>query len=285
MQTIGCLLFALAVTGATRLDGQQLRFRTEAVFASGYLWRGITVHRYLVVQPFVGIERNTRRFDLGLSTWTSAIWDGESCGPPSCSDGSGPKLADINGSLLARYLMGNTQVAAGANVYRFNHAPFEFSGASATTVELVGSVYAVPDRHIQLALTTWWDISKVEGLYVELTGTMPLVLKKSRTPQVFITATGGWNWGQHTDGGQERGYFEKNGLTHVSLEASWLALHPKPNERGTTIQLFFRLQGNLDRATKRRVWPLGDREADQQFIFGLAVHPLFAHPPKPAPDM
>jgi hypothetical protein len=282
---IGWLLLAMAVAGATRLDGQQIRARSELVLASGYLWRGITLHRYPVAQPFIGIERNTRRFDVGLSGWASGIWDTGRCGPPSCSEGRGPRLADVNGSLLARFLMGNTQIAAGANVYRFNHAPFEISGASATTVELVGSVYAVPDRHIQLALTTWWDISKVEGLYAELSGTLPLVLRKSQTPQVFITATGGWNWGQHTDGGQERGYFQKNGLTHVSVEASWLAFHPAPNKRGTTIQLFVRLQGNLDPATKRRVWPLGDKEADQQFIFGFAVHPLFAHPPKRAPDM
>jgi hypothetical protein len=285
MQMIGWLLCALAVAGATRLDGQQVRFRSELVATSGHLWRGIMRNRYPVVQPFVGVELTARRFELGVAGWASGIFHSGRCGPPACPENAGFHFADVNGSLLARYLRGNTQWALGLNGYHFPYAPFTGIGGSATTWEIVGSVYAVPDRHIQLALTGWYDFKEVEGFYIEATGTMPIVLKKSRTPQMFITATGGWSRGQHISGGKALGYFERNGFTHVSVEVSWLPLHPDPNESGTTVQLFFRLQGNLDPATKGRVWPLGNVRSEQQFVFGFAVHPVKAHPPKRAPDM
>jgi hypothetical protein len=284
MRTIGWVLLALVVTDTTRLDGQQVRLRAELIANSAYLWRGVTLNRYPVGQVFGGLEINTRRIDFGVSGWLTGAVRSEHCGLLSCPEETDVHVADLNLSGLVRYLRGNTQFAVGANLYDFKHAPFESSRRSATTVELVGSVYALPDQHIQLALTTWWDIKKVDGFYFEATGTMPLVLKKSRTPQVFITATGGWNLTQ-TSGPGNPGYFAKRGFTHLSVETSWLAVHPDANGRGNTIQLYFRLQGNLDPATKSRSWPLGDAQSDQQFTFGVAWHPVFAIPPKRPPDM
>ena len=285
MQRIGWLLFALAVAGATRLDGQQVRVRSELVATSGYLWRGIMRNRYPVAQPFIGVDLTGRRFELGVSGWASAIVHAGRCGPPSCPATAGFHFADVNWSMLARHLRGNTQFALGLNGYHFPYAPFTGRGGSATTWELVGSVYAVPDRHIQLALTGFLDVDDVDGFYLEATGTMPIVLKKSRTPQVFVTGTGGWNQGQNIDRGRNRGYFEREGFTHVSVEVSWMVLHPERNRGKRTLQLFVRLQGNLDPATKERSWPLGSARSEQQFVFGFALHPLLAHPPKRAPDM
>ncbi len=285
MRTIGWLLCALTVVGATRLEGQQVRFRSELVATSGHLWRGITRNRYPVGQLFAGGELTAKQFELGASSWTSLIGHFGRCGPPLCPETSGFHFADVNASLLARYPRGDTQVALGVNVYHFPYAAFTGRAGSATTWEAVGSLFAVPDRHIQLALTAWLDFDDVDGFYTELTGTMPIVLKKSRTPQVFITATGGWNQGQHTRGGTVPGYFEKEGFTHVSIEASWLVFHPEPNSTGRTLQLFVRLQGNLDPATKERSWPIGSDRSEQQFVFGFAVHPIVAHPPKRAPPM
>jgi hypothetical protein len=281
MRMIGWLMFA-TVVATTPLDGQQqLRLRTELVATSGYVWRGITRHRYPVVQAFGSLERTTRWLDLGVATWASGITG--SCVQPLCPD-AGLRVADINGALLARVPWKDTQVALGLNAYHFRPAPYDSTGASSTTWEAVASAYAIPSRHIQLALTAWLDFVDVDGLYVEATGTIPIALRKSQTPRFFFTATGGWNHGQKTvaDGRPVPGYYRRNGFTHVSLEVGWLILHPDPDSSGNTLQAFFRVQGNIDPATKLSAWPLGHSPVDQQLIFGLALHPVLAHPPKPA---
>jgi len=253
-----------------------LHARTELVTASGYLWRGITRHRSPVMQLFGTAGRNSTKLDIDLSAWASGITG--DCGRPSCPEGTGVRVADVNASLMAAYLLGDTRFALGANVYRFDPAPYRPEGAAAT-VEIVGSIRAIPSRHIQLALSAWLDVDDVDGLYTEVTGTMPLTLSKAQSPKLFFTATLGLNQGQNTtdDGHAAQGYFIKNGFTHVALEADYVAIRPVVAGQGVTLQLFVRVQGNFDGATKASVWPFDRTAAEQQVIAGVVLGPLVSY--------
>ena len=253
-----------------------LHARTELVATSGYLWRGITRHRSAVAQLFGTAGRASGKLDVDLSAWASGITG--DCGRPSCPEGTGVRIADVNASLMAGYLIGDTRFALGANVYRFDPAPYRPEGAAAT-VEIVAEIRAIPSRHIQLALSTWYDVDDVDGLYAEVTGTMPLTLTKAQSPKLFFTVALGRNQGQNTtdDGHPAQGYFIKNGFTHVSLEADYVAIRPVVAGQGATLQLFVRVQGNFDGATKASVWPFDRAGTEQQVIAGLVLGPLLSY--------
>ena len=254
------------------LPAQQITARTELAVASGYLWRGIARHRYPVAQVFGAVSRRGL-VDLELSAWTSAVTG--DCGQPFCPVGTGPRIADVNASLLARLSLGDTRIAVGANGYHFHPPPFESAGTTATTWEAVASVYAVASRHLQFALTAKMDLDEIDGLYVEGTGTLPVTLRKAQPPQVFFTATAGWNHGQHATG-TEPGYFGERGITHLSVEMSVLLLRPDSAHRGRSLQAYGRLQGNFDPATQASVWPWRRFDSHQQLILGFILHPIVA---------
>ena len=277
------LVCAVTAVAATPLGAQvirdtthKIRGRVEVAAASGYLWRGITRHQYPVVQA-LGSARRPGKVNLELSVWASGITGG--CGRPSCPEGTGLRIADVNGSLLASLLWKDTQIALGANAYHFHPAPYQSIGTSDDTWELVASAYASPSRHLQLALTAWLDVDAVDGLYVEATGTMPVSLYRAKPPRLFVTATAGWNRGQKTEAHRMPvpGYFAKNGFTHVSLETAYLLLKPDEQGTGMSMQMFIRVQGNLDEATRATVWPFKRRGSHQQVIAGLALYPLVAY--------
>lgn len=277
------LLCAVTAVAATPLRSQEIqgnapkiRGRLELATASGYLWRGITRHRYPVAQVFGSASRRGT-IELDLSAWASGVTG--SCRQPLCTEGSGLRLADVNGSLLASVVWKNTRLALGANAYHFHSAPFDSTGASGSTWEAIASLFAVPSRHIQLAFTGWMDFDDVDGLYLEATGTMPVSLYKAKPPRLFITAATGLSYGQNRrdHGKPVPGYFTKNGFTHVSLEVAYLLLRPDDQQgTGISLQTFIRVQGNLDEATRAPVWPFKRRGSHQQVIGGLALYPLAA---------
>jgi hypothetical protein len=267
MRLRGWMVMAAGALAAAPMSAQQLAARTELMVSSGYLWRGITRHRSPVAQLFGSVGRSGA-VDLELAGWASGI----------TGEGSGPRVADANASLLARFGIRDTRIALGANAYHFRPAPFDATASSGSTWEAVASVYAIPSRHMQFGVSAWMDLGKVDGLYAEASGTLPVTAHKARPPRLFITVTVGFNQGQnaHTDQGPVPGYFEKNGFTHISLETSYLVFRPDTAGRGSSLQVFLRAQGNLDAATKASVWPFRRAGTEQQVVLGLALHPLLA---------
>ena len=272
MRMMRWLVLGLVAAPAVPAHAQRITARTELAVASGYLWRGIARHRYPVAQLFGSVSRRGM-MDFELSAWTSAVTG--PCGQTFCAAGTGPRIADVNASFLARFSLGDTRIALGATGYHFHPPPFAASGATATTVEAVASVYAIASRHLQFALTASMDLDEVDGLYVEGTGTLPVTLRKAQPPRVFFTATAGWNHGQHATG-TAPGYFAERGITHLAVEMSVLLLRPDSAHRGRSLQIYGRLQGNFDPATRAAVWPWERLDAHQQFILGLVLHPLVA---------
>ena len=272
MRMMRWLVLGLVAAPVLPARAQQITARTELAVASGYLWRGIARHRYPVAQLFGSVSRRGM-MDFELSAWTSAVTG--DCGQTFCAAGTGPRIADVNASFLARFSLGDTRIAIGANGYHFHPPPFVGSDATATTWEAVASVYAIASRHLQLGLTASLDMDEIDGLYVEATGTLPVTLRKAQPPSVFFTATAGWNHGQHAVGG-EPGYYAERGFTHLSVEMSVLLLRPDSAHRGRSLQLFGRLQGNFDPATRVAVWPWARLDSHQQFILGLVLHPIAA---------
>jgi hypothetical protein len=276
----------VAVLTATSLEAQasadttsRLRARVDLATASGYVWRGITRHRYPVVEAFGSIGR-AGKVDLDVSAWSSAVTGG--CGQPTCAAGSGLHIADVNGSVQGTFALKGTRVSLGANVYNFHPAPYDSVAASATTWEAVASVRAVPSRHLQLALSAWLDLDDVDGFYSELTGTMPISLYKDHQPRLFVTSTVGWNRGQRnvSHGRPVPGYFAKNGFTSASLEVAYLLQRPGEKGLGRSLQIFGRFLGNFDAATKPSTWPFKLSGTEQQIIVGLALFPLLAYSPR-----
>ncbi len=265
-------LAALPVVSAP-LPAQGFSARTEVVAASGYLWRGLTRHRTPVLQALGAVGYRKQSLSVDLSAWGSGITG--DCGRPACPEGTGVRIADANASLLVRLASGDMRFAVGASAYWLRPPPFDPGRKSAATWEAVAMIAPAPSQHLQIALTTWLDLDEVEGIYAEASATVPITLRTRAPPEHFFTMTLGWNQGQDTNRGTVPGYFARNGLTHVSLEASRLLSRPTGG-RGMTVQLFARLQGNLDKATKSPVWPFKRAGADQQVIIGLAVHQVVA---------
>jgi hypothetical protein len=274
----------LAVAAAPAALTAQVSVRTELVAASGYLWRGLTRHRTPVLQGLGAVTVSGKLMSVELSTWGSGVTG--DCDRPLCPEGTGARLADANASVMGSFDMpgmSGHRISLGANLYHFRPAPFDLTRRSASTWEAVASIYPVPSRHPQLRLTTWLDLGDVNGLYAEGAITLPLTSRTHEPPKYFLTLTLGWSQGQtiEENGGPAPGYFGRNGLTHVSLEASRLMVRPRSG-KGITVQAFGRIQGNLDPATKTPVWPFKRGGTDQQLVMGLAVHPVVSAGSRPS---
>jgi hypothetical protein len=274
------MLGATPLEAQTAADtGSRYRARVDLAAASGYVWRGITRHRYPVVEVFGAVGR-TGTVDLELAAWASAVTGG--CGRSTCAAGTGPRLADVNASLQGSFLFKGARVSLGANAYRFHPAPYDTVDASAATWEAVASVRASPDRHLQLGLSAWMDLDDVKGFYTELTSTASINLYKEHQPRFFVTSTVGWNRGQQTVSHRRPvpGYFAENGFTSASLEVAYLLRRPDDKGLGRSLQIFIRALGNLDEATRSPVWPFERGGAEQQVIVGMALFPLFTYSPR-----
>lgn len=188
---------------------------------NAYVWRGVTLTNQFVVQPDLYLTIPAGGGSVTLGGWGSI--DAGRYDDPSndLSEGGGTSSFDATeidlwaeyGRSLAPRLTGTF----GGILYLFPNES-GLTNEVNRTIEVYGKVQAgVP---LSPKLAAWYDVDKVDGLYLEGSIAQPLVAIP-RFP-VTLGALAGFSAGQGVNESDpaEIANFEGNGLTHVDLSAT-----------------------------------------------------------------
>jgi hypothetical protein len=214
-------LAALAALLTPARGSAQVVLTGDAGAFNAYVWRGVTLTNQFVVQPDLSHTVPAAGGSVVLGGWSSI--DAGRYDDPSndLSEGGGTSSFDATeidlwaeyGRSLATQLTGTF----GGILYLYPNES-GLTNEVNRTIEVYGKLQAAVPLSPKLA--AWYDVDKVDGLYLEGSIAQPLVA----IPRFPITlgALAGFSAGQGANGSDpaEIANFEGNGLTHVDLSAT-----------------------------------------------------------------
>lgn len=249
---------ALALVVSTGPLVAQASLESSALFASSYVFRGLTLTNVPTVQPkfVVAIPAAGGTVTMGAEGNVEFAVPAEA---NTISEGGG--VSGLNEfHLVAQYShhAGPATVALGATRFQFSGHNEVLSPAWNTTELFVGArAEHFPGRP---SVTANWDVQTIHGVYVETAAAQELHAGRF-APVLGLLA--GWSLGQEEQGAVDEYFaYDRRGLTHVDasvaqhLSAFGLSMTPAVHVQFAPVGQSTRITGalaeNHDRATK--VW-------------------------------
>ena len=247
----------------------QLYAGLDAAFASRYVWRGVTRVDGAALQPegYLGLQLDDGYLSAGA--WGS--YELSRAGPSGLSD-LGPGRTGFGEidywSQYARAL-GPVQTSLGFIRYTYRGTlPGPSRTSAASTSEVYGTIQ-LSRKYLAPRLAAYWDVDRVRGLYLESSGTLPIMANPLGEPfwALYVRGLAGYSLGQELNPAQPNqvANFAGRGLTHVDLSLSF-DLRPGP----LTLHHESHAQWSVDDATRRTsADPADDRRV--KFWFELSA--------------
>lgn len=220
-KTIVGVVLLLGALGGPRPAGAQITLTGDAGAFNAYVWRGVTLTNQFVIQPDLYLTIPAGGGSVVLGGWGS-IDAGRYDDPANdLSEGGGTSsfnATEVN--LWAEYgrsLGSRVTGTLGGLLYLFPN-DLGLTNDVNRTVELYAKLQAAVPLSPKLA--AWYDVDKVDGLYLEGSVSQPL----SGIPGFPVTlgALAGFSASQgiNADDPAEIANFARNTLTHVDLAAT-----------------------------------------------------------------
>ena len=214
------LAFAGAIAAAAPAAAQVTVGADVALF-SDYVWRGITYTNQFVIQPDAYVTIPAGKGSITGGGWFNiepGAYDGAGDISENGAEGAGVAEFDWWGEL--NYPVGVANLTGGVTGYVFpNDLGFT---SDFNTVEVYGKVaLGVP---LSPKLSVWYDVDKVEGLYLE--GSVSHALTVGPKLSINLGAIAGFNSGQDADldanGLPQADFYNfiDKGFTHLDLSAA-----------------------------------------------------------------
>lgn len=181
---------------------------------SRYVWRGLTVTDFFVMQPSVWVGLEGER-----QAWTAGVWGHLEATPSLAGLGvrsEGAGFGEVDYWVEWGWSTKAFELGFGSILYTYSGYP----GDDLDRTAEIYSSFALPDLPLAPSVTVFYDVVAVRGAYVE-TELSHTVRPESSLPVSFGAAFGvSWGQGESTRR-LESANFASDGLTHVDLSASF----------------------------------------------------------------
>lgn len=265
---LGVLFVAAAPCGAQLSAGGSVRL------AQPYVWRGLTRAngRSLQLEASAGLG-------LAKGTLSAGVWANLELGDPRTSWLSDlgtdrPGISELNYWGRYAFHFGNTTLFSGAIVYDYRgNTPGVFSDDR--TTELFSGVQLNRGRLVP-QVTAYFDIGRVEGLYLETALALHIIQLSRRLPVIlYLNTLLGFSVfeGPNEDVPSEVALFQEESFTHLDLSLALNVVLSRTHAITLDLEPHFELK--FDDATQR-VGPAPDDIHHQQFWLTMAFsfHPV-----------
>jgi hypothetical protein len=251
----------------------QIRAGADALLASRYVWRGVERTNGFVLQPDAYLA-----LDLKGAAWvTGGVWGNLELERSAATDFSDRRdgkrgLGERDAWLQVTHVLGPVDVTAGWIGY-FHRASLTAGLAERyDTHELYAAVQARP-AYLSPKLSAWYDVSRIRGLYLESSVSVPVLgaFRGKGFWGIYLTAAAGLNAGQGPDSNRPLApvNFAEKGITHLDLGAAVNLRGLLTEHRAALIE--GHLQFNRDPYTKRHSRRPGDDDHLVTTWFGLSI--------------
>lgn len=203
VRALGALLICCALPVGARA---QVSIATSADVLSGYHWRGLTFTNRPVLQPSITVAAARGGSALSLTAWSN-VEPGKYKGARELSalHGEGG-FTELDFVLSGTHTLGKATFTAGAQTFLFA-TPTQGDAVPHTVEVLAGLAW---DGRFSPRVTWYQDVASVSGSYIEA----GLGLTVPGLSGLTLAGTAGVSL-------NERGYYERDGLTHLQLDARW----------------------------------------------------------------
>ncbi len=256
--TVSCVgavaLLSIVIIGEleaqTRVSGS-----ADVAVSSRYVWRGITRRNDWVLQPDAILGMAWPTGSLSLGAWTN--FEFSTAEPGSADIGLGERFGEAN--IWIQLDREFEFFDAPANVSIGSVRYFVDESAAAVVGTTAFNTYEVYlDGRWRLGAmepraTIWYDFDEVKGFYAELSVAQRVPILPLAVPSLYLKMQYGFSWGQEagsTDPG-ERGYFTRDGLTHIDFSAEAQIYMPVGPVTDLYLTPLLHFQVNTDDATRR----------------------------------
>jgi len=215
------VVFYLLVGMPAPVEAQALRLDLTAV--NRHLWRGINR-----TTGWVGQIDLATVASLGPGAFAVGVFESRELSRAGAGDltevGVGRKgLGERDWWLEYRMPVGSQEIFAGLTRYTF-HGDQQLAGRPSgdnTTEVSLGAQSKL--TYLSPALAVHWDVEKVEGIYLEASGALPLLGWPFPPPvNVYLDAALGLSFGQGPNAAhpQQLAYYAGDGFTHLATGVS-----------------------------------------------------------------
>lgn len=239
----------------------------DAAAAAPYVWRGVTR-----ANGWVGQAGGHVALQIAGAFLSAGAWRLYELGDAGSRDltmlGPGRAgLAETDAWAQVTRGWGNVHTTLG-----FIRYDYRDPGLRATS-EVYGSL-RLAARYLTPMLGVWYDVDRVDGAYVEASGTIPLFANPLLQPFVAVFARGlvGYSLGQEVEATRpgEAARFAGGGVTHVDLSLS-TSFTFAPLAIPATFEIEGHLQFNQDAFTRLTSAAPGDADRRLKLWVGSAV--------------
>ncbi len=239
----------------------------DAAAAAPYVWRGVTRANGWVGQAGGHVAVRIAGAFVSAGAWRLYELGGAGGQDLTMLGPGRAGLAETDTWAQLSRAWGNVHTSLG-----FIRYDYRGPGLGATA-ELYGSL-RLASKYLTPSMSVWYDIDRVEGAYLEVSGTIPLFANPLLQPfaAVFVRGLVGYSLGQEADASRpgEAARFASGGSTHVDLSLS-ASFTITPVAIPATFELEGHLQFNQDALTRLTSAAPGDADRRLKLWFGSAV--------------
>jgi len=218
-----CWLLGLLAASAPRPLRGQADARADLLVSDRYAWRGINRATGWVARLHAGASARLGPGVLGIGAMeVRELFDAGS--GDLTNVGSGRRgLGERNWWAEYRLPVGRVDLAAGAVRYTYHGEPALGGRPSGDNTTEVYATVEAGRTYLSPALSAYWDVDRVRGVYLEASGRLP-ILGWPFPPEIFGYLDGavGLSLGQDPDPARpgDLAYYDGDGLTHAQLGIS-----------------------------------------------------------------
>lgn len=239
----------------------------DAAAAAPYVWRGVTRANGWVGQAGGHVAVRIAGAFVSAGAWRLYELGGAGGQDLTMLGPGRAGLAETDTWAQLTRAWGNVHTSLG-----FIQYDYRGPGLGATG-ELYGSL-RLASKYLTPSMSVWYDVDRVEGAYLEVSGTIPLFANPLLQPfaAVFVRGLVGYSLGQEADASRpgEAARFASGGSTHVDLSLS-ASFTITPLAIPATFELEGHLQFNQDALTRLTSAAPGDADRRLKLWFGSAV--------------
>jgi len=216
------LLVAGALIGAAPVQAQT-ELSVDLGLYSSYVWRGLSLTNKPVAQPAVYLTFPAGNASITLGGWSTidlGQYDDLNDDISESGGSSAFNLAEFDPIIEVSFPVGKATLTAGGTAYIYpndeNATRFGLLTSDNNTIEVYGK--AEFDAPLSPALSIYYDVDKINGLYAEGAVSHSLPIGASTT--LDLGALAGVNAGQGVPDDLDESFnFADDGFTHLDLSA------------------------------------------------------------------